>query len=189
MCGNFDPERMAELHGADVAASQRRKQVVGPSLFEAFGELGNVDVREPEPPLFAFQYHAALRYMHFIILLLEPVTDFPARVSRFQVSKVGIQPVSAGVAFPRRQDLDLLAARESLCKRYHNAIDLGAAATVTYFGVNRIGKVERRGASREVYDVTLRREQIDLIVECRLFEALDKVAAPRRLRRGFQEAP
>src|SRR5512137_846919 len=100
-----------------------------------------------------------------MILLLEPVADLRTRYSRFQVSKVGIQPVAAGVTFARLQDLDLLAAREPVCERDHNSIDLGAAATVTHLGVNRIGKVERRGAKREVYDMTLRREHIDPIVK------------------------
>src|SRR5262245_5594229 len=126
--------------------------------------------------------------MYFMILLLEPATYLRACRGRFQISKTGIQPVAARMPFPRRQNLDLLAAREGLRKRDHNPINLGTAAPVTYLGVNRIGKVERRGISREVYDMTLRRDHVDPMVESRLLEALDKVYAMRRGLSAFQEA-
>ena len=61
--GELYPERMAELHGTDVATSERRKHVLGPPHFEAFGEFGNVDLGEAEPPVFALQYCATLRHM------------------------------------------------------------------------------------------------------------------------------
>src|SRR5262245_988899 len=123
-----------------------------------------------------------------MILLFEPAADLRSRRRSFQISKVRIQPIAAGVAIPRRQDLDLLAAHEGLRKRNHRPIDLGAAAAVTYLRMDRIGKVERRGVSRKVDDMTLRREHIGPIVESRLFEALDDVYVMRRVFPAFQEA-
>src|SRR5688572_6372832 len=103
-----------------------------------------------------------------MILLLEPATDLRARRGRFQISKIGIQPVATRMTFPRCQNLYLLAANERLRKRDHNPVNLGAAAAVTHLGVNRIRKVERRRLRRKVYYITLRREHVDPIVESRL---------------------
>jgi hypothetical protein len=47
-----------------------------------------------------------------MILLLEPATDLRTRGSRFQITEIGIQSIAARVTFPRREDLDLLPARE-----------------------------------------------------------------------------
>ncbi len=129
----------------------------------------------PKPPVLTLQHRPALGYVCFMILLLEPATDLRSRRGRFQISKIGIQPVATRMAVPRRQDLYLLAANERLRKRDHHPIDLGAAAAVTHLRVNRIGKVERRRVSREIDDMTLRREHVDPIVESRLLEALDNV--------------
>src|SRR5512135_1331404 len=118
--------------------------------------------------------------MGFMILLLEPATHLRARRGAFEVPEARIQPVAARVALPRRQDLDLLAAREGFRKRDHNPVDLGAAAAVPHLGMNRISEVERRSLGREIDDMTLRREHVDPIVESRLLEALDKIAAARR---------
>ena len=67
---NLDAERIAKLHGANVAAPKRRQQVFGAPRFEAFGEFGNVDLAEAQPPVFTFQDGPALRYMCLMILLL-----------------------------------------------------------------------------------------------------------------------
>ena len=128
----LDAERMAEPHGADLASAKRRQQIVGPTHFEAFGEFDDVDLAEAQPPVLTLQQRSALGYMRFMILLFEPATDLGSRRGGLQISQVGIQPVAAGVAFPRRQDLDLLAAREGRRKRDDNTIDLGAAAAVTH---------------------------------------------------------
>ena len=138
--------------------------------------------------MLTLQYRPALGYMCFMILLLEPATDLCARRGGFQVSKVRIQPIAARVAFSRRQDLDLLAAREDLCKRDHNPINLGTTAPVTHVGMNCISKVQRRGIGREVYYMTLRSEHVYPIVESRLLEVVDEIGATRRPLRAFEKS-
>ena len=100
-------ERLAEPHGTNIASPNGRQQILG-SHFESLGEFGDVDLAESQPPVLTIQHHPPLGHVCFMILLFEPATDLRSRRGRFQISEVGIQPIAAGVAVPRRQDLDLL---------------------------------------------------------------------------------
>ena len=68
--------------------------------------------------------------------------------------------------------------RERLIQRHDPAVDLGAAAAVPELGVHVVGKIERRGAARQVDDFAARRQRVDAIGEQLGLDALDRDRRP-----------
>jgi len=73
---------------------------------------------------------------------------------------VWVEPVPAGTALLGGEDLDLIPRLQLIVQGYQAAIDLGATAAVPDLTVNQIGKVHRRGAGRQVDDVSLGRKDV-----------------------------
>ena len=94
------------------------------------------------------QNFPALGDILLAVLFLEPTLDFrPCSLGMYQ-TQVWIKPVTAWTTLFGCQDLDLLAGIEDGVKRDEFVIDFGTPATVTYGGVDMIGKVDRRRTSR-----------------------------------------
>src|SRR5262249_48678211 len=60
------------------------------------------------------------------------------------------------------EDFDHVAIGESVAERNHRAVDLGAAALMTDFSVNGVGKIHGSGAARENDDAAFGREGVNL---------------------------
>ena len=94
--------------------------------------------------------------------MLEPLANLVARLPRGG----HIEPVATRPVLPaRRYHLDDVARLQSILQRHQAIVDLRTNAAVANVGMHEIGEVERRCASRKLFHVTLRREDIDLILE------------------------
>src|SRR5207245_11428521 len=83
---------------------------------------------------------ATLGYVLLAALALEPLAD--SLFGRRALDEV--EPVATGsVRSLRRQDLHDLAVLQFVVERDHAAVDLGADAAVTDFGVDAVGEVDR----------------------------------------------
>ena len=79
-------------------------------------------------------------------LVLEPLPDFLPGARSVNQPQPRVEPIAAGVAFFRRQDLDPVAGAQAVIQRYDATVHFGAAAAMPDVGVNIISKIERRRA-------------------------------------------
>ena len=93
------------------------------------------------------------------LVFVQPVLDLVAGARALDER----EPVAAGLVILLRDDLDDVAGAQLGAQRHHAAIDLGAHAGVAHFGVNRVGKIDRRAAGRNHHNFSLRREGVDLV--------------------------
>ncbi|MPN08948.1 hypothetical protein SDC9_156236 [bioreactor metagenome] len=76
-----------------------------------------------------------------------------------------IEPVARRPAFLGGGDLHRLPALERRIQGDKVTIHLGAATTVPQIGVQTIGEVNRRGATRQIHHPALRRQHIQRVVQ------------------------
>src|ERR1700722_4368154 len=89
---------------------------------------------------------------------VEPVLDLVARTRGLDQA----QPVAAGLVAGLGKNLHNIAGMQLMTQRHHAAVHLGTDAGVADLGVNRIGKVDRRGVAGKHHHFALRREGVDL---------------------------
>ena len=90
-----------------------------------------------------------------------------------------IQPVAAWLVPRRRQDLDDVAVAQPGTERDHLSVDPGADALMSDVGMNRVGKIDRRRVTRQRFDFSSRREDVDLFgiqLDLQVLEELLRVA-------------
>jgi hypothetical protein len=75
----------------------------------------------------------------------------------------------------RGNDLDDVAVLQPVIERDQPVVHLRADRAMPDVGVDAIGKVERRGARRQVLDVAFRREHEDLVLEDVELDPLDEL--------------
>src|SRR6266508_970613 len=85
------------------------------------------------------------------------------------------EPVAARFVRRLRDDLDDVAVLEARAERHHLAVDAGADALMADVGVNRVGEIDRRGAARQRFHETLRREGVHLLGVQLHLEVLDEL--------------
>jgi len=106
---------------------------------------------------FLFQQPLAHFHGFFALLQIDPMADLAARVRGFGEAK----PVAAGRMTFLRQDFNDVAADNLVAESNHLAVDLGADALVTDFGVYVISEIHGRGAARQLQHAPLGRERIN----------------------------
>ena len=131
------------------------------------------------------QHRAAAQDVLFPPFLLVPLLDLGAcRAALYKA-----QPVAAG---PGRgfgsADFDNVAVLQHRVIGDDPAVDLCADHVVADVRVNAVGKVDRRGARRQIDDVPLRREYEHLVGEHVDFQVVDKVRGVR-FRLGLEQTP
>src|SRR3990170_2231962 len=100
------------------------------------------------------------------LLLAEPPPDLLHRGGGLDIVQVGIEPVAAG-AF-RRLGGDNLhdgAALQRRVQRNQLAVHFPTDAAVPHIGMDAVGEVYRCGAGRQLFDLALRREDVDVVLE------------------------
>ena len=126
------------------------------------------------------QRFAALLDVDIPLLPAEPLANLLARAGGGDVAVVFLQPVAARTDFRLAgHDFDHVAVLQLVVEPDHAVVDLGADAVVPDLGVNPIGKIERSRAGRQLDDVALRGEDVDLVLEdirLQRFDELFRVA-------------
>ena len=93
------------------------------------------------------------------LIFVEPVLDLVARAGTFDKR----QPVAARLVVLLGDDFDDVAGAQLGAQGRHAAVDLGAYAGVAHFGVDGVGKVNRRAVGRNHHHLPLGREGVDLV--------------------------
>jgi hypothetical protein len=170
------PQLPGDLAGREVAAPEGGEQVI--PLVE-IALLGNRVELQPgldaETGQLLFQQGATLGDIAVVILLLEPEAHPVARPRGPEIALMNAEPVAAGGGVLLGDDLDRLTAAQGLVERDDTTIDLGAPAAIADLGMDGIGKIQGRGAARQIDDLGLGREHINVGgLELRL-EAFKKI--------------
>ena len=108
--------------------------------------------------------------------IVEPLAQLVARARALHEAERRVEPVAAGTPGFRGNNLYPLAIFELGVQGHHRPVHLRTAAAVSQIGVQRVGKVDRGRALRQIDDPALRREQIDGLVERGMLVLLDPVA-------------
>ncbi len=85
---------------------------------------------------------------------------------------MGFKPIARWSAALGGQDLHLVAGFQAVVERDQLAIDLRAAAAVADFGMHRVGKIDRRGAHRQVDDIAAWGENVHAVFKDVCFDAV-----------------
>src|SRR5215207_8524305 len=117
------------------------------------------------------------------LLLGDGVADAVARARGLDE----VEPVARGLRAGRGENLDHVAVLDGRPERHHPAVDARARAGVADLGVDHEGEVDGGGAARELDDLALRREGVDVLrVEVEL-EGFEEVARVLHLLRPLDE--
>src|SRR5437879_752628 len=156
-----------QLVDGGLAVADGGQQVVGRRVAEVGGRarhlLAGQERRRVQPVLLrlALEQLAAELDGARALLDLEPLVDLGARARGLDE----LEPIAARVLVGRGHDLDDVALAQRGAQRDELAVDLGADAVLADLRVHGEGEVDRRGAVGQRLDVTLGREDIDLVGE------------------------
>ena len=117
---------------------------------------------QAHPAHFRFKGGASVEHVLLPLLLFEPLLDLGPRLVGF----TDIQPVTAGsLGRLGSNDLHDVAVFQRRIDVADPVVDLRPYQSVTHTGVDGIGKIDGGRACGQRYDLALRREHEDLIVE------------------------
>ena len=148
-----------------VAGAQCNGEPVHTVELEAFCDLVYAHVSNIEACQFPLQHFAALSFVLIFVSLTKPGSDLGATAVCSQIAQLRVQPVTARLRLAAGNDLDLVAVLYPVCQGNDAAVYLGAATSMSNLRMHVVGEVQRRGASRQVYNVTFRTDGVDTVLE------------------------
>ena len=164
---------------AQLAGTHRRQQVV--HLFVA-AQFQGFPFRQLDahPPHFPFQQVAAPGNVGAAGLAVEPAAYFLPRAVGRHITPRRIEPVG-GRAAPllAGHHFNGVAVLQGGIQRHEPAVDFGAGNPVAQVGMNLVGKVNGRGAGRQLDDVAFGGIDENLVVEQILAHRFQKLARIR----------
>jgi len=168
-----------QLRQTQVAGTEGGVHVFGDLHVGLFGQLVEIHLGQAQARQFAFEQGFAGGHVLVARLQFEPMDDLRPRPRRGDVTQVRVQPIAARGAVLAGDDFDLFTGLQAVVERHDTPIDLGAPAVVADFGVHAVGKVQRRGALRQVDGVAVGGEDVDpvrLDVDAQLFRQAADIA-------------
>src|SRR5262249_33460928 len=103
---------------------------------------------------------------------IEPLANLGLRVGRLDEAK----PVAARAMALLRENFDDIAIHDFVAKRDHLAVNLGADALVSNFGVHEIREIDGSGAAGKLENAALWGESVDLDGSEIHFQGVQEVA-------------
>src|SRR5215212_1715858 len=160
----------------DVAIADRRQEIVDSIKPEGRRNIVQVHVVETQPLQLLLDQIAATCDVLVPLLTAKPLANLLAGAGGLDVAEIRIEPVSTrALRPPGGNDLDNVAVLQPVVQRDHPTVDLGPDTLMPDLGVYAISEVERRGAGRHLFDLTLRREDVHLILEKIRLERIDEL--------------
>ncbi len=99
------------------------------------------------------------------LLAAEELPDLLAGAAGAHVAKMRVQPISAGAAPFGREDLHLIAVPQLIVQGNDLAVHLRPLAKVADLRMHAVGEIDGRRSSGQFDDVSLGREDVDLLGE------------------------
>ena len=140
-----------------VEVLEFRAPILGGNAQEIF--VGDLFQAHVQLAGFALDQPASNRGGLLPLVQIDPLTNLAARPRRAHKA----EPVTTGGVAVLGDNFDDVAIRQGMAQRHHLSVDLGADALVADRGVNGVGEIHRRGATRQRHHLPLRREGVHLV--------------------------
>ena len=169
---------------ADLVTPHRREQILRTGEVKAPGQFVQVDAGPALALHFTFNRAATVGDGLLQRLAVEPLPHLMAGTRTAHQSECRVEPVAARPAALGADDLHALSVGKPRIEGHHLAVHTRAATAVSDIGVQRIGKIDRRRPGRQVNHATLRRQNINGVIERSLLGlrhpigGIDNVIAP-----------